>query len=157
MTIEQPARLFAQREHGELIRGLNRIRDLACSIGHVPTAEVSDGVITVVHWIEHTLWPHLAWEEHWLYPEIELRLETPWATRAARFDHGQLRERSDRLRFDRLGLTADLHGAREELRGDLFGFEALVRAHIEREEQFLLPLLDEPVTTELDPAAVAPV
>ena len=30
------------------------------------------------------------------------------------------------------------------IRCHLFGLEALLRAHIEREERFMLPLLDEP-------------
>jgi hemerythrin-like domain-containing protein len=155
MTDEQPSRLFAEREHAELIRGLNQIHELARSIGHVATPLVADRMIDVMHWIDRTLEPHLAWEDAWLYPEIDRRTATPWATRAARFDHSQLRSRVERLRFERVGFTADLEGARDALQADLFAFEGLVRAHVEREEQFLLPLLDEPAMPDRDAAVAA--
>jgi iron-sulfur cluster repair protein YtfE (RIC family) len=144
MTDEQPARLFAEGEHHELVRGLNRIRDVATGIGRVATPELSVEVIDVLHWLEATFEPHLAWEDRWLYPEIDRRLGTPWATRAARFDHHQIRTLAERLRGDRTRLGEDLHTAHEELRADLFGLAALILAHMEREERFLLPLLDEP-------------
>jgi len=156
MTDEQPTRLFAEREHLDLVRGLNRIHEVAGSICTSPTPDASAEILEVLHWIDQLLRPHLAWEDRWLYPEIDRRLATPWATRAARFDHAQLRSYVERLRFDRVGLTADLHGTRETLRADLFALEALLRAHIEREEQFLLPLLDEPVTVDPSPSQDGP-
>ena len=61
-------------------------------VGHRPTPELSAHVLDVLHWLDGTLGPHIAWEEAWLYPEIDARTGTPWATRAARFDHRQIRE-----------------------------------------------------------------
>jgi hypothetical protein len=49
-----------------------------------------------------------------------------------------------RLRLDRQALS--MHDALDqeaESRCHLFSLEALLRAHIEREERFLIPLLDE--------------
>lgn len=146
MTDEQPARLFAEQEHHELVRGLNRIHEVASGIDRVATPTLSDELIDVVHWIERTVEPHLAWEDRWLYPEIERRLATPWATCAARFEHGAIRGLGDGIRKDRIALGTDLHAAREDLRAHLFGFETLLRTHIEWEERFLVPVLDEPAT-----------
>ena len=92
--------------------------------------------------------PHAAWEEAWLYPEIDARTGTRWATRAARFDHQQIRELVARLRADQHFLGSGGGGGHQaDVRCHLFGLEALLRAHIEREERLLIPVLvdDRPV------------
>jgi iron-sulfur cluster repair protein YtfE (RIC family) len=147
MPDAQPTRLFAERQHRELVRGLNAIHDLGMSIGHTATPVVSAGAIDILRWLDQTLEPHLAWEDAWLFPEIDRRLGTPWGTRAARFDHGLLRTAGANLRQHRLVLTSDVERG-EQLRSDLFGLEALVRAHIEREECLLFPILDEDARAE---------
>jgi hypothetical protein len=140
-----PARAFAEHEHRDLTAGINRLHEVACGIGRTATPDLKVHVLSVLHWLDQTLEPHVAWEEGWLYPEVDARSGSPWATRAARFDHGQIRELIGRIRADReaLGLSERLD-RHEELRCHLFGLEALLRAHIEREERFLIPLLDEP-------------
>jgi hemerythrin-like domain-containing protein len=135
---------FEEHEHRELVRGINRIHDVACEIGRRPTPELSIDVLAVLRWLDGTLEPHIAWEEAWLYPEIETRIGTPWATRAARFDHHQIREMADQLRADQPLLRSHETGdPQAEVRCHLFGLEALLRAHIEREERFLIPLLED--------------
>jgi hemerythrin-like domain-containing protein len=135
---------FTEHEHRDLVRGINRIHEVACEIGGRSTAELSLHVLEILRWVDTTLEPHIAWEESWLYPEIDARIGTPWATRAARFDHWQVREMAARLRADQ-----HLFGSREaaeqqaETRCHLFGLEALIRAHIEREERLIIPLLDD--------------
>jgi iron-sulfur cluster repair protein YtfE (RIC family) len=149
---------FTEHEHRDLARGINRIHELACGIGKRATPVVAADLLSILRWLETTLEPHIAWEEGWLYPEIDGRLGTPWATRAARFDHHQIREVSERLRADQhlLGNPAADSPAADrgsvdhsaETRCHLFSLEALLRAHIEREERFLIPLLaDEPPAT----------
>jgi hypothetical protein len=140
-----PARAFAEHEHRDLTAGINRLHDVACGIGRTATPDLKTHVLGVLGWLDHTLEPHVAWEEGWLYPEVEVRSGTVWATRAARFDHLQIRELIARIRADREALgTTERLDRHEELRCHLFGLEALLRAHIEREERFLIPLLDEP-------------
>jgi len=135
---------FAEHEHRDLVRGINRIHDVACEIGRRSTLELSVRVLGVLQWLDSTLEPHIAWEEAWLYPEIDARTGTPWATRAARFDHQQLRDMAARLRADQHLLSGRSSGDQHaEARCHLFGLEALLRAHIEREERFLIPLLDD--------------
>ncbi len=135
---------FTEHEHRDLVRGINRIHDVACEIGLEPSREVSVRVLDILRWLDDTLEPHIAWEEGWLYPEIDVRLGTPWATRAARFDHQQVRNMASRLHTDQQLLTH--RGAADqtpEIRCHLFGLESLLRAHLEREERFLIPLLDD--------------
>jgi iron-sulfur cluster repair protein YtfE (RIC family) len=135
---------FAEHEHRDLVRGIDRIHHVACEIGGRSLPELSLEVREVLGWLDGALEPHIAWEEGWLYPEIDARLGTVWATRAARFDHQQVRGMVARLRKDestlRSGSSGDLQA---EMRCHLFSLEALLRAHIEREERFLMPLLNE--------------
>jgi hemerythrin-like domain-containing protein len=136
---------FEEHEHRDLARGINHIHEVACDIGNATSTELSSHVLGVLDWIAGVLDPHIAWEEGWLYPEIDARIGTPWATRAARFDHQQIRNAAAKLRD---GQTLPRHGAAGDLQAEtrchLFGLEALLRAHIEREERFLIPLLNEP-------------
>lgn len=133
---------FSEHEHRELVREINRIHDVACRIGGWLTPEDSVSVLGILDWLDRALEPHIAWEESWLYPEIDTRTGTPWATRAARFDHGQIRVVANKLRADKLYLQQDRAGERlAEMRCHLFALEALVRAHLDREERFLMPLL----------------
>ena len=154
-TLETPAEwAFAEHEHRDLVRGINRIHDVACEIGRGPSTELSAHLIGVLQWLNVTLEPHIAWEEAWLYPEVDARTGTPWATRAARFDHQQIRQMATRLGADQRLLDGPPPGDRHaEVRCHLFGLEALLRAHIEREERFLIPLLVD--SRALDQAAVA--
>lgn len=135
---------FTEHEHRDLVRGINRIHDVACEIGRRAAPEWSSDVLELLTWVDRSLQPHIAWEEAWLYPEIDARTGTPWATRAARFDHRQVRAMAARLRQDRESLSRhDAPDLESETRCHLFSLEALLRAHIEREERFLIPLLDE--------------
>lgn len=147
-----PARAFAEHEHRDLVTGINHVHDVACAIGRTATPDLRGDVLGVLRWLDAVLEPHIAWEEGWLYPEVDRRVGTPWATRAARFDHGQVRDLAARIRSDReaLGTSPELD-RHAELRCHLFGLEAMLRAHIEREERFLMPLLDERPATS--PAA----
>ena len=135
---------FAEHEHRELARGIDRIHDVACQIGGCVSPDLSVRILDVLDWLDRELEPHVSWEESWLYPEIDSRTGTPWATRAARFDHHQIRGMAARLRADQQLLHQDgAPGRLVELRCDLFGLEALLRAHIEREGRYLIPLLAE--------------
>jgi hemerythrin-like domain-containing protein len=135
---------FAEHEHRDLVRGLNRLHEVAGELDHRLPAELAGQVLGILDWLDLTLRPHIAWEDTWLYPEIDARAGTPWATRTTRFDHQQIREMAARLMADRPLLNSRLSAEqRAEIRCHLFGLEALLRAHIEREERYLLPLLAE--------------
>jgi iron-sulfur cluster repair protein YtfE (RIC family) len=137
---------FAEHEHVDLARGIDRIHDVACVVGQIPTPELSARVMDVLRWLDGTLGPHIAWEDGWLFPEIDARTESPAATLAARFEHRQIREVIARLRadHDRLDHRGGVSGDKNAATGsDLVRLEALIRAHLQREERFLFPLLEE--------------
>jgi len=136
---------FVEHEHVDLARGIDRLHDVACVAGQLPTPELSSRVLNVLRWLDGTLGPHIAWEDGWLFPEIDARTGSPAATLAARLEHRQIREliarlRADHDRLDRRGVAGDRNAATG---ADLIHLEALIRAHLKREERFLFPLLDE--------------
>lgn len=135
-------RSFVRHEHSDLSAGIERIHATACEIASIPADRLSPRIASVVVWIERTLKPHMAWEESWLLPQVDRLADTPWLARLVRFDHRQIARRGEALSGDAIRLA---HGpeaeATAQARCDLFALEALLRAHLEREEQFLLPLL----------------
>ena len=129
-------------EHRELGRGINRLDDLARDVVHRTQPDVALRLRALLLWLEGTLVPHLHWEERVLYPEVDQRSGTPWATRSERLEHQQLQDliarvdAEERRRFE-TGVIGD------GLQPLLFGLEALLRAHMEREERLLIPELEE--------------
>jgi len=136
---------FVEHEHDELAAGVDRIHAAACDLAALPASEIVVRVGDVLRWVDETLRPHMAWEETWLFPQIDARVGTPWATRLVRFDHRQIDRQAELASTHRLDVR---HGpsarAAGDLRCDLIALEALVRANLEREERFLLPILEAP-------------
>lgn len=142
--VSEAVRAFTEHEHFDLVRGINHIHEAARSVGQLAGAGSVLQVRDVLAWFERDLAPHLGWEETWLYPRIDEIAGTPWATRALRFDHAQLRDVIEGLRTDERDAVHDhTRAVDERLRCRLFALEALVRAHVEREERLLFPLLAE--------------
>jgi iron-sulfur cluster repair protein YtfE (RIC family) len=137
---------FTEHQHRELRRGIDHVHEVACRIEGWVSPELAIHVRDVLRWLERDLEPHISWEESWLYPEIDARTGSIWATRAARFDHQQLREAAARVRVDEeILLEGGADDLLSDLRCHLFSLEALLRAHIEREERYLIPLLAEDI------------
>lgn len=134
---------FVEHEHGELVAGIDHIHDLAEGLAGLPADRMSVAVGKVLRWVDETLKPHMAWEESWLFPQVDDRAHTPWVTRLVRFDHQQITHQANRLSNDQLDLG---HGPSREtvmqVSGDLVGLETLLRANLEREDHFLMPLLE---------------
>jgi hemerythrin-like domain-containing protein len=137
---------FAEHEHRDLAPGIDRIHSVARAVGSIAPSDWSSAVLDVIDWVETVLRPHAAWEDAWLYPEIAGRAGSPWATKLMTFEHQQILEVARKLEADRVLLRRE--PGRDEvldMQGYLFALEALLRAHVEREERFLIPLLDAPV------------
>ena len=144
---------FTEHEHRELARGVDRIHDVACGIGTWVDPDLAGRLVEILGWLDHDLEPHVSWEESWLYPQLEARTGSPWVTRFARFDHHQIREMAARVEADQRLLREKAESGRlSELKCHLFGLEALLRAHLEREERYLIPLLEEAAAV---PASIA--
>lgn len=135
-------RMFAEHEHQELAAGIDRIHELGEELATLSVDQRAGSIRRVLEWVDADLKPHMAWEDAWLFPQIDARAHTQWATRLVRFDHQQIAAQADRLHahsaceghvpsHDTVALVADLSA-----------LETLLRANLEREERFLLPLLE---------------
>jgi len=142
-TGRQMVRDFVEHEHRELMVGIDHIHVVAAGLAALPADRRASSIATVVHWVDHSLKPHMAWEESWLCPQIRDRAIIPWVMGMLRFDHRQITHQADRLTTDQLDLG---HGASSETLvqafSDLLGLEMLLRANLAREEHFLVPLLE---------------
>ena len=70
-------------EHREFGPGMARIHEVGSGVGHEPRTVVSMGLLDILGWAHRTLAPHIAWEDGWLYPDIDRRIGTGWATRGS--------------------------------------------------------------------------
>ena len=136
-----PERDFVEHEHRELAPDIDRINDAGMLVG--TDEELSLAVLDVLHWVEAVLEPHAKWEDRWLYPEIDRRAGTAWATKLMSFEHVQIRDAVHALATARARFhDAPTSVGRLAVRARLFALEAILRALVAREERFLIPLLD---------------
>jgi hemerythrin-like domain-containing protein len=144
-------RRFVDQEHREILHSLGRVEEVAELAGSLAAVDLVSSVASLVHWLEGTVAPHMAWEEAWLFGELRVRTGSDWLARLLRFDHTQLRRAICALEMHADALRHEpRHGQLLQLRSDLYALDALLRAHLERETEFLLPALE---ATETMPAA----
>lgn len=130
-TLTEPLR----RRHEELRPRIERIGAAAGIVPELDPAARIAAVQPVLEFLRGELWRHAEAEERWLYPEIAHRLRHPLATATMKLDHTILRERIEELAADN-GRDAD------RLQGALYGIQALLVAHLRKEEDLYLPQLE---------------
>lgn len=138
------AHQFVEQEHRELGRGITSIREAADGMELTVAQDVDHRLRGVLDWFETRFKAHLAWEDAWLFPQLDGLVGTEWVGRIVRFEHEQIRCAFGELETERHGLPAlpDREALRD-IRARLYGLESLVRAHVEREEWLLFPVLDD--------------
>ncbi len=135
---------FAVREHRELAAGLAQIAETVERSTELSSTELWARLHHALGWLERELKPHLAWEDTFLYPLLDAHAGTPWATKLPHFEHRQIEAVIAALETDSahwLGRSTPRTDA--EMVAHLSAIRALIAAHMEREERFLLPLLDD--------------
>ncbi len=135
-------RTFVDHEHQELRTAVGWIHELAEGMSRLPADQRSESIRRVLHWVDVDLKPHMAWEESWVLPNIDDHAMPHWAAGLVRFDHRQIAAQAERLRAHCASEDPIPSSDVSTLVADLAGFEALMRAHIEREERFVVPLLE---------------
>jgi len=136
-------RRFVEQEHRRLRTGLAGLQDAIAEAHRMPQSEVMDRVVRTLAWLRRDVLPHAAWEEAWLYGHVDTQAGTPWATRALRFEHEQIREVAS-------ALETEFMAAHEHWTGEHFfrlvvaltRLETLVAAHLAQEERMVVPLLE---------------
>jgi len=147
VTIQSSAdiieRRFVEEEHRRLRTGLANLEEAILATHRQTQSEAMAEVVRTLHWLRRDVLPHAAWEEAWLYSHIDTQAGTPWATRALRFQHEQIREVATALENE--FQLAHEHWTSEQtcrLVVALTRLETLVAAHLAQEERMVVPLLD---------------
>jgi hemerythrin-like domain-containing protein len=137
-------------EHRELRPMIERIRHVADAVGVVPPQALHEQVAEVRAFLAEELLPHAKGEEAALYPAVARILGSPEATATMRHDHGEVAWLTEQLAAVLPELRAPSLPLEVEraLRRILYGLYALVRVHVEEEEDIYLPLLDAQLTAE---------
>lgn len=136
---------FLADEHHALKPRVERMRQVADSVGSVPAAEVLGGLDDVLAFLTADLAVHAAAEETALYPTVGDILGSPDATATMTRDHAEIQKYAGELGDVRDAVVADgLDTAAEcETRRLLYGLHALVMLHLAKEEEIYLPVVDD--------------
>jgi iron-sulfur cluster repair protein YtfE (RIC family) len=136
-------RRFVEHEHRRLRAGLSNLQEVILTADRLTQSQAMEGVVRTLHWLRRDVLPHAAWEEAWLYPHVDRQTGTPWATRALRFEHEQIREIATVLENE--FQVAHEHWTSAQafrLIVALTRLETLAAAHLAQEERMVVPLLD---------------
>lgn len=134
-----------EREHAAIRTGLSSLQGAIEDAHRLGRDELSDRAARATRWMHRDFLPHAAWEEAWLYGQIDHASGSPWTTRGLRFQHEQIRELA-------ASLEATSVAARERwtteiafaLVAAMARLAALLTAHLALEDLFVPPLLDAP-------------
>jgi len=138
---------FEAQEHRDLALGLTRIEDIVSRAAELGSEGLWARLHDTLRWLDHEVRPHIAWEDRWLYPQLDEIAGTPWATKSARVEHRQIETMIAALETDSdrwLGHSTPQTCA--EVVQHLSAIRAVIAAHVEREERLLLPLLEDSST-----------
>jgi len=135
-------RRFVEEEHRRLRTGLANLEEAILSAHRQTQSEAMGAVVRALHWLRRDVLPHAAWEEAWLYSHIDTQAGTPWATRALRLQHEQIREVATALENE-FQLAHEHWTGEQSLRlvVALTRLETLLAAHLAQEERMVVPLL----------------
>ena len=138
-----------EHEHQRVGAGLANLRETMARAHSASRVEAIDGAVRTIGWLRRELLPHAAWEEAWLYPHLDAVAHTPWATRALRLEHEQIREVAAALEQE--FVAAEARWSAEQayrLVVALTRLESLIAAHLAQEQWLMRPLLDQAKETE---------
>jgi len=153
MTTSLAANLIEERmlevEHRQLREGLASLQESIDDAHYLGREALAVSTARTLAWLRREVLAHAAWEEAWIYPSIDQAARSPWATRALRFEHDQIRDAARQLEVAFQAVEERWNSELAfELVAALARVEALVSAHLAQEERFVFPLIeDEQETT----------
>lgn len=136
-------------EHQDLWPHLAALGTLAAELDRWSDA-TAGRLAELVAFLRGHLVPHALAEEAVLYPKVEGVLGAPRATATMVADHVEIVRRIDELEriVEEVGTARPEPAALERLRGRLYGLDAILALHFAKEEEVLLPVLDEHLAAE---------
>jgi len=142
MTADVIEARFLEEEHHRIHAGLARLEDAIAHAHQMSRSDAIDSVVRTLEWIRRDILPHASWEEAWLYPRVDEEAGTPWATRALRFEHDQIRELAAALETEfEVARTRWSSQIAFSLVTSLARLDAMIRAHLAQEDRFVLPVV----------------
>jgi iron-sulfur cluster repair protein YtfE (RIC family) len=141
--VEDGAGRFDAHEHRDLALGMTYIAETVERATELSATDLWSRLHRSLAWLTHDLRPHMVWEDATLYPAIDERAGTPWATRFARSEHRQIETLIAALETDS-AIWLDHRTPRTcaDIVSHLSAIRAVIAGHIEREERILLPVLE---------------
>ncbi|HEX6424840.1 MAG TPA: hemerythrin domain-containing protein [Acidimicrobiales bacterium] len=137
-------------EHRDLLPHLRALDAAADEVDRWDGDEATHVLGDIVGFLRGHLIPHAHAEEAVLYPAIEEAMSAPGATATMRADHAEIV-----ARIDRLAQAAATVGQRwpdpalaRDLAHQLVGLSAILQLHFHKEEDVLLPVLDQRLGVE---------
>ncbi|HET9851349.1 MAG TPA: hemerythrin domain-containing protein [Candidatus Limnocylindrales bacterium] len=134
---------LVEQEHRRIREGLANLEQALGDAHLLARPDAIAAAVRALAWLRRDVLPHAAWEEAWLYPQLDSIAGTPWATRAMRFEHEQIREVATLLERD-FG-AAEARWSNEQafrLVIAMARLATLLSAHLAQEQWFVGPLLD---------------
>ena len=131
-------------EHRELLARIEVLRTVADSIGTAPMESIREGVGQAYTFLIHQLIPHAQAEEQVLYPTVGSLLRAVEATQTMSRDHLEIIRLTEELEALRLHLfyTPVSEADEQALRRVLYGLYAIIKLHLNKEEEIYLPILE---------------
>lgn len=132
-----------EREHGSLRVGLSNLQGILDDAHRLTRPALAERVARSTAWMHRDFLPHAAWEEAWLFGQLDQESGSPWTTRALRFQHEEIRELAAAL--ETASIVAHERWTREvefALLAAVARLETLLSAHLAQEELLVLPLIE---------------
>lgn len=136
-----------EREHVTLRAGLSTLKGTIEDASRLSQLQLAERVTRSTAWMRRDFLPHAAWEEAWLYNQLDHETGSPWTTRGLRVQHEQIRELA--VQLEAASALAHTRWTREievQLIAAMARLDALLSAHLAQEDLFLTPLIEERVS-----------
>ena len=137
-----------REEHQQMRPRLEVLRRAADAVGHVPSGELAALVDPAIAFVESDLLPHSSAETLVLYPVISKLTGSTRAAESIGDDHREIARLSGDLAVLRARLWLERPGDLDILRSVLYGLHSLALLHCSKEQDVLVPLLEEALREE---------
>ena len=145
-SITEPLRA----ERRELLPHLAELDQTASTVSSWSAQDAGERLARILEFLQDHLVPHAVVEEQVLYPAVEDAMGAPGATATMVADHREIV-----ARIERLGETAGQVAGRwpqvelvDDVTNQLAALSAIIGLHFAKEEDVLLPILDDKLTPE---------
>ena len=134
---------FFTEEHRRIRVGLALLEETLGDMHRLDRVETVERMTRILAWLRRDLLPHASWEEAWLYERLDRAAGSPWASRMLRWEHQEVRDLAILLERE-FGEISQHWSSRVafDLTAALARMDAILVAHLWKEEDVILPLLD---------------